>query len=170
MTLSLYYLPLFPTTWFEYKRKSIRLQAVFSGEKPVPACNFCHFSSKTVVFKQVFDTLSASLRKMKQRPSTTSCAIGAVSLLIPTKSRELSKSFPNSIGVFHKLFRITVDPTHASVSSASADRPSSLSRCSCILAAEALRNRTRCCFTSSRAIWTASSVRARASSAYSLVT
>ena len=169
--------PLFPTMYFEYKQIRNGLQGFFFDlkreKRPFLPC----FSSNSQDLKHAFDNFPVVNVKLEKPPGTTSCARGLSFCKSATKYGILQKSFRHYFVIFYKILGQPTDYglllLGQALSPSSAARsllPSSLSRCSCILATEALRNWTRDCFTSSRAAWTASSVRARASSAYSFAT
>lgn len=110
--------------------------------------------------------------KLKAPGNTRFCAVRGLSQTFPqytVSSKKVSEILPSFFTKFQGLWLPSCAERGHSPSCGTS-RPSSFSLCSCILAAEALRNWTRDCLTSSSAAWTASSVRARASSAYSLAT
>ena len=104
MTLSLYYLPLFPTTWFEYKRNLPGLQAVFSGETPSQTGKIRHFPPKTAVFKQLFDSTIMGLRKIINHPRHNILCLGWQLLFSSYKIQMPSWKFPKSFRRFSQTF------------------------------------------------------------------
>ncbi len=119
--------------------------------------------------KQAFDNSGSDLHKMQSAPWHKILCQEADNKNMDYKILDGKKKFPSAFRHFLQNFNDygRPPPIHSSPVSVF---PSSRSRCSCILAAEAVRKRTRFCFTSSSAACTASSVRAKASSAYSLAT
>ena len=138
---------------------------------------FHHFMSKTPFFKRAFDVrLPVDVKQESARKHKILCLRAPIGILrsICGFFEIVPQIFPSKLTKFSRSGRggtveLWSTPAQSPGFSGSV-LPASLSRCSCMAAAEALRNRTRDCFTSSRAAWTASSVRARASSAYSLAT
>ena len=133
---------------------------------------FADFIQKQVYLSTILAILAEVDVKTKTPYTTTSCGIWCILEYPNTKSWFCSKNSKTKIRHFLQNFvKIFVIQVHFySADSASKFLPSSLSLCSCALAADALRKRTRDCFTSSRAAWIASSVRPITSSAYSLAT
>ena len=164
--------PQIPTMYFEYKRYFPGMQGFFCDRNPGKTAHFSPFCVKTRLLKQMFDPRFSSLRKIKSNTRHNILCRVLLFINFPTKSCFFRTSFLKAFVIFYKFFVLrSTGPSHSSWAEESRSfLPSSLSRCSCILAAEAVRKRTRDCFTSSNAAWTASSVRARASSAYSLAT
>ena len=169
--------PLFPTMYFEYKQIRNGLQGFFFDQKREKCPFLPYFSSNSQDLKHAFDDFPVVNVKLEKPPWHNILCQGAFILWADYQIRNASEKFPPVFRHFLQNFRRidrlrSTEPgqTFSAFSVARSLLPSSLSRCSCILAAEALRNWTRDCFTSSRAAWTASSVRARASSAYSFAT
>ncbi len=169
MTLTCLFYPLFPTVYFEYTEFPRELQAFFSVTNRPKSNMFSIFSS---IFRE-FRSRLIGLRKIRKSPWHNILCQGDSSVENHTKSSEPAKSSQILFVNINKLSRerpgYFLTNCHQE-SSAPSDFCSSFARCSWIFSAEAVRNCIRDCFTSSRAAWTASSVRARASSAYSLAT
>ena len=135
-------------------------QGFFSDRKPALFSQILGFPPVFWKIKRTFHFFRADFRAKKiARGRNILRPRADILQFFPTSSGRhfcFTKSFVN----FDKiLFDIWTQPSFSSFCF------SNFCLCSCILAAEVVRNRTRDCFTSSRAAWTASSVRARASSA-----
>jgi len=85
------------------------LQAVFSAEKPAQAANFCHFSPKNQLLKQMFEGWLSSLRKIKHTPQHNILCQGVRFPHFVRKIQTPPKKFHQIIRHFSQIFRITVD-------------------------------------------------------------
>ena len=147
------------------------MQGFFSNKKAekwhktaINPCKIWHFSP---LFKPV-----AAVDVKTKTPPNTRCCVGWCYIYSCATKYRVFRIFCRDLLWFLIIFpcRYPARKNYSSSSSPWPFLPLSISRCSCILAAEAVRKRALDCFTSSSAACTASSVRASASSAYSLAT